>query len=264
MRQYILPSSYQGEPTLILEGKESQYLNRVLRLRIGEQFLGRDSKGNKYQLTMESITKKGCTISCQKVDQEQDIASTDALPSYQGPFPNLVLLQCLCKGKKEEQIVRQATEIGVSTIALVESRYCIPDLSEKKEKATQTRLERLQAQIKEALQQSGSAVPTQLENQVLPLSQLPSWWENRGLALFFHQSKCTDEQKTLSQLVLDYPIDKPIAVLVGPEGGFSEEECTFLQTSGFKPVLLRTNILRCETAGIYALSALQVLLTEKG
>jgi 16S rRNA (uracil1498-N3)-methyltransferase len=43
----------------------------------------------------------------------------------------------------------------------------------------------------------------------------------------------------------------------------SEEECIFLEDAGFHPVLLRTNILRSETAGMYALSAIQTIMTEK-
>ncbi len=262
MRQLVLPRSYQGSPTVVLEGKESQYLTKVLRLKRGQQILGRDTQGCKYMLTLTEITRDGCVLSCEAVDQDTAVETTDALPSYQGPYPDLVLMQCLCKGKKEEQIFRQATEIGASTLALVSSRYCIPDLSDKKEKAIHTRFERLEVQIKEALQQSGSPVPTQLLSRVLDLQEVPTWWNNRGLAIFFHQSTRSEEQVPLTALLKNHPIQKPVGILIGPEGGFSDEECTFLEQSGFKPVMLRTNILRSETAGIYALSSIQVMLTE--
>lgn len=247
---------------MVLEGKESQYLTKVLRLKVGQQILGRDAKGNRYVLKLTDIARHSCTLSCTVAEAQDSVQSTDELPSFQGPYPNLVLLQCLCKGKKEEQIVRQATEIGVHTIALVSSRYCVTDLSDKKESALASRFERLEAQIKEAIQQSGSPVPTQLERNVIPLSELPSWWGNRGLGLFFHQSSRPHMQQTLASLVHTLPFQTPIAVLIGPEGGFSDEECLFLEDHGFTAVLLKTNILRSETAGIYALSALQVLMTE--
>jgi len=262
MRQLVLPRSYQGGPHLELEGKESQYLTKVLRLKRGQQILGRDTEGRKYLLTLIEITSHSCILSCQQVEQNMQVQTTDALPSYQGPYPNLVLLQCLCKGRKEEQIFRQATEIGAATLALVSSRYCVTDLSDKKEKAVHARFERLEIQIKEALQQSGSPVPTQLVSQVLDLQDVPSWWADRGLAIFFHQSTRSESQKTLTSLLEAHPIEKPVCVLIGPEGGFSNEECTFLEQSGFYPVVLKTNILRSETAGVYALSAIQVLLTE--
>lgn len=262
MRQLVLPRSFDGEPLLELEGKESQYLTRVLRLQIGQQILGLDGQGRKFLLTLTEIKNQSCTLSCKLVEPGMQVETTDTLPSYQGPYPNLVLLQCLCKGKKEEQIFRQATEIGATTLALVSSRYCVTDLSDKKDKAVRARFDRLEAQIKEALQQSGSPIATNLVPQVLDLRDVPSWWDGQGLAIFFHQSTRSEEQQTLTSLLKDHPLDKPVCVLIGPEGGFSDEECTFLEKEGFNPVVLKTNILRSETAGIYALAAIQVLLTQ--
>lgn len=263
MRQYILPETFHGEQQLELRGKDSQYLTRVLRLRIGQQMLGRDRLGTSYMLTLEEVGPTFCRLSCRLVEQTEHVVSTDELPAYSGPYPKLVLLQCLCKGRKEEQIFRQATEIGASTLALVSSRHCVADLSDKKEKAMQVRFERLEAQIKEALQQSGSPIPTQLVDRVLDIREVPLWWEGRGLAIFFHQSSRGEVQQSLTSLLKDHPIKEPVLVLIGPEGGFSNEECHFLEDSGFHPVLLKTNILRSETAGIYALAAIQVLLTER-
>jgi 16S rRNA (uracil1498-N3)-methyltransferase len=80
--------------------------------------------------------------------------------------------------------------------------------------------------------------------------------------MFFHQSMRSEKQETLTSLLKGHPLHVPVCVLIGPEGGFSDEECLFLEQSGFHPVLLKTNILRSETAGLYALSAIQVLLTE--
>ncbi len=263
MRQYVLPKTFRGEPSLVLKEKESQYLSKVLRLKEGQQILGRDQEGKVYQLTIEKISKQQCTLSCHQVKEDASVQTTDALPSYSGPYPNLTLMQCLCKGKKEDQIVRQATEIGTREIMLIQSRYCVPNLSSKNEKALGNRFERLNRQVKEAIQQSGSPIPTEIIPEVITLSELPTWWNNRGPVLFFHQSKRYETQKTLHEIVGNLPIETPIALLVGPEGGFSEEECTTLEDAGFHPVLLRTNILRSETAGIYALSAIQTIMTEK-
>ncbi len=264
MRQYVLPKkTFKGESSLTLKGKESQYLSKVLRLKEGQHILGRGQDGKSYQLTIEKIGKQECILSCIEVKEDASVQTTDALPSYTGPYPNLTLMQCLCKGKKEDQIVRQATEIGTKEIVLVHSRYCVPDLSSKSEKALGNRFERLDRQVKEAMQQSGSPISTEIVPEVITLSELPKWWNNRGPALFFHQSKRQETQKTLHDLVESLPMKTPIALLVGPEGGFSEEECIFLEDAGFHPVLLRTNILRSETAGIYALSAIQTIMTEK-
>ena len=262
MRQYLLPDSFKGEAHLPLSGKESQYLVKVLRLKIAQHFMGRDREGKVWDLSLESVGKNCCVLSCSRAKEGEALVSTDALPSYKGPYPRLFLYQCVCKGKKNEQIVRQATELGVEEITLASSRYCAGEFSNKSNKALGGQKDRLQSQIKEAIQQSGSPIPTHLSEEILPILSFPEHWNNRGLALFFHQSE-RKNQMSLSQLLANHPIEEPVALLVGSEGGFSEEECRFLEESGCKPVLLNTNILRSETAALYGLSAIQILLTEK-
>ena len=262
MRQYLLGPSFSGQTTFTVSKKESQYLTRVLRIKKGQCFAGIDRNGTIWDLQMESVDKDSCTLSCQRAEEGKAKQTTDTMPSYGGPFPRIFLYQCICKGKKIEQIVRQATEIGVEEITLVQSRYCVSDFSNKTEKAVTVRGERLEAQIKEAIQQSGSPIATHIGEQTIRLEDLPNHWNDRGPAIFFHQSEIS-QQSSLGKLLETVPISTPIAVVIGSEGGFSDEECLFLETSGFKPVLLKTNILRSETAATYAISAIQVLLTEK-
>ncbi len=254
MRVYRLPSTFQGEEEVKLEGKDAHYVTTVLRLKAGSHLLAQDRQGTRYQAVIIVATPSSCTLKLAVVSKE--IIATDALPSYEGSFTPLVLLQCLLKGKKEEQVVRQATEIGVGEIALISSKHCMVHLDKKNPKA---RFARLDAQITEAIQQSGSAVPTTLHDTIIDLRTLPAWWNDRGPILFFHQSTRT-ASKDLSTYAQSFDPQKPLAILIGPEGGFSEEECTLLEDAGALPVLLKSNILRSETAAIYALSSLQELL----
>lgn len=259
-----MDSSFTGEQEkLVLTGKESQYLTKVLRLKVGSRLIGRDRRGESWLLELEQIGKNNCILSVSPLGEAEVDVATDALPSYQGSYPRLFLYQCLCKGKKNEMIVRQATEIGVEEITFVQSKYCVKDYSHKKDTTLGSQKERLDSQVKEAIQQSGSPIPTCLTEKVLALADLPRHWDNRGLFLFFHQSKRSEDQQTLPQLLSSIEADTPVAILVGSEGGLSDEECAFLEDAGFRAVMVRGNILRSETAAIYALAAVQVLLTEK-
>ncbi len=255
MRQLILPSSYEGEGDLTLSGKESRYLVRVLRLGEGDRVAGRTASGQSQNFIITKVTKEGCTLT---PTDEAVSDSREALPAFQGPFPNLVLLQCLLKGRKEDEVVRQAAEIGVATIALVESQHCV---ATAKERANQ-RLERLNTKVREALQQSGSPVPTNIEPKILPLADLPSWWNHRGPLLFFHQAE-RGQMRNLQEVLAHHRPEGPVGLLIGPEGGFSDTEYEHLIAAGCIPVLLKTNILRSETAALYTLSAIQVLLNER-
>ena len=263
MRQYLLDSSFTGEQKkLVVTDKESQYLTKVLRLKVGERLLGRDRAGKSWLLELEQIGRNNCILSVSPLGEGEVDVATDSLPSYQGSYPRIFLYQCLCKGKKNETIVRQATEIGVEEITFVQSKFCVKDYSQKKNSTLGPQKERLESQVKEAIQQSGSPIPTCLTNEILALSDVPRHWDNKGLFLFFHQSSRSEDQQTLPQLLSTVDPEAPIAMLIGSEGGLSDEECAILEDAGFKPVMLKGNILRAETAAIYALATIQVLLAE--
>lgn len=168
MRQYILPLSFNGESSLTLYGKESKYLVKVLRLGVGEQLLGRDRVGNAYLLTIVQTTSSSCTLRCEI--PTTTITVDEAQPAYTGPWPQLTLMQALLKGRKEDELIRQATEIGVKTITLIKSQNCVTDGSG----CTEQRMERLQKKVREALQQSGSTTPTTIQSGVIDLADLPA------------------------------------------------------------------------------------------
>ncbi|NLZ77321.1 MAG: 16S rRNA (uracil(1498)-N(3))-methyltransferase [Spirochaetales bacterium] len=254
MRVLRLPSAYEGEEEMTLKGKDAHYVTGVLRLKVGSHLLAQDRRGVRYQGVILAVTTSSCTL---RLTLAADTAiATDALPSYEKAFTPLVLLLCLLKGRKEEQVVRQATELGVEKIVLVSSEYCTVRLEGKNPRA---RFARLDAQVTEALQQSGSKVPTTLHDRVLDLRELGIWWADRGPLLFLHQV-AREKSRDLSSYARTLDPKVPVGVLIGPEGGFSDEECAFLEEAGFLPVFLKSNILRSETAAIYALSGLQELL----
>lgn len=264
MRLYLLPTTFVGQRHIELTGKEAQYLTRVLRLKEGQHFAGRDAVGKVWDLTVMRIGKNSCTLGCQPAVNDAPKETTDALPDYRGPFPKLYLFQCLCKGKKLEQIVRQATELGAWEIIPVQSRFCVVDISNKKQDSIENRTERLQAMVKEAVQQSGSRIPTSVTEPIL-FSEIPTYWAEKGLGLFFHQTN-VEGQESLTSLVRKHSQangpEAAVAVVIGPEGGLAPEETELLLHAGFKAVLLKTNILRAETAATYALAAVQTLMTE--
>jgi 16S rRNA (uracil1498-N3)-methyltransferase len=263
MRLYLLPKEFSGEPLLRLDGKEAHYLTKVLRMKEGSRFAGRDHKGRLWDLEVTHKDRNTCSLSC-SLAGEGVLETSDALPAYAGPFVDISLYQCLCKGKKMEQIVRQATELGTTRIIPVQSANSVVDLSKKEIDELTEKKDRLQAMVKEAIQQSGSTIPTTIE-RTIPLSQVIADWKGRGLGLFFHQLPIS-EQQSLASIVATYAKKNgstaPIAVLIGPEGGLSEDEVQILLQAGFKPILLKTNILRAETAAIYALSVIQVVMLE--
>lgn len=257
MRIFVLPSDFTGSSHYPIEGKDAHYLTKVLRLQEGSSFTGRAPDGTLWDLTIVSIGKGSCLVSCEKAESTPQ-AVTDTLPEFRGPFPEIHLYQCMCKGKKMEQIIRQATELGVTRIIPVTSEFCVADISKKETR----KVDRYETMVKEAVQQSGSPVVTQIAKP-LSIDQVAADWKKRGTALVFHQV-AYEEQKTLGAVLARHKEtpEAPIAVVIGSEGGFSEREISGLLKLDFIPVLLKTNILRAETAAITVVAIIQQFLVD--
>ncbi|MCR5761165.1 MAG: RsmE family RNA methyltransferase [Sphaerochaetaceae bacterium] len=255
MRLFLLPPDFHGQNSLTLTGNDSNYIVNVLRLKEGCQITGRDRDGKTYLLTVEKIKKGSCTLSAEPL--EEAVETTDALPDSR-PEKTIILYQCLPKGRKMDEIIKRATEMGVRAIVPVKSKNCVAEISDSATKSS-----RYSALVREAVQQSGSLVPTEVCESIA-LEEIPGHFKSKSeqklCGLFFHQNTLEENQKNLLSLLEDPENrDCAYAVVVGPEGGFEEGECRFLMENSFHPVLLKTNILRCETAALYAVAAIQTI-----
>ena len=255
MRLFLLPKTYKGEPSLELTGKEYNYLVKALRLKEGQKIMGRDLSGALWELTITQIKKGSCLLT--SIPAKEATEYTDTLPQDR-PLKPIILYQCLPKGRKLDDIIKKATETGVKAIVLVNSENCVANISGKET----SKLARFDSIVKEAIQQSGSMVATTVEGPI-DLKEIPKDLEKRAngdktLGLVLHQCKLKEDQSNLFTTVKDF--EGTTALVVGAEGGLTDAECQTLLAAGFKAILLKTNILRCETASIYALGAIQTLL----
>jgi 16S rRNA (uracil1498-N3)-methyltransferase len=120
------------------------------------------------------------------------------------------------------------------------------------------RVPRLQKVAREALQQSGAPRLPGIEGprSLSSVAQGAAEWDT---ALFFHEQPRGGA--ALHMLLAGMP--RSVAILIGPEGGLSEDEAARLQSAGFHPVYLGGSILRVETAAVYALGAVKTILQER-
>lgn len=231
-----------------ITGKEYHYLINVLRLKEGMKLTGRDGQGVYYTLTVSSIGTSQVLLEAE-VQREGARETIDVFSAFRGPFPSVHLYQCVGKGKKLEQIIRQCTELGIERITPVMSRYTLSDVT----KNWKVKSQRYQRVAEQAIQQSASPVMTQIEEPVR-IQDIASRVADLSRLLVLHQS-LEDSRTTIfshTRDLIDTDPHSPISLLVGPEGGFSDEEVSVLLDSGAKGVLLQTNILRTETAAVAA------------
>ncbi len=269
MRQFILEKQSVKNGLVSLEGKDFRYLRQVLRVKVGDMVNVRLPDGKLQNTTVAKIDDKSKKITLQfcaatNIDDEVEKSITRGVQSSQleGKLPSVEywLFQFLPKAQKLEQIVRQATECGIS--------YILPVIGEYSEKNSLYALEgnkreRIERIIKEARQQSGSPVDTKILSP-LSLPEALELWNQKNdeekdlKALGFVLSERDDCQDNLKKVISENPDAKRLAIAVGSEGGISPEEVSLLQEKGlFHPIHFAVNILRCETAALYGIAAVQ-------
>ena len=244
MRLFLIPDTYiyKKDVSLVIGGDDYHYLIRVLRYKTGYSFVGRDSKGNLFDLKITNIENEKCILEVKESLGELNI------------LPEIVLYQCVCKGKKMDQIIRQATETGISKIIPVFSDFSVSKFDIIKP----AKVERWNKIVREAIQQSGSRVNTLIGKPVIidELAEIDSSIGNLGL--FFHQELL--DSGSLHKYFSQKP--EKIFLVVGPEGGLSDRETGILFEKMYKSIYLKTNVLRAETAALYGISAVQTILLE--
>lgn len=267
MRQFVSAVAPNSKGLLEIAGKDFHYLRNVLRLQVGDMTPVSVPGGTLLQTTVckvddaaKKITLQVCAVSGQDDSQGQDGSSA--------PRTYMTLLQFVPKPQKMELIVRQATECGIANIIPVLGEYT----QAGSEKALQ-KSDRFDRIIREARQQSGSQVETKIfEPQ--KLERALELLEDGSLGLggdlqaaakivMYERGEKTMSLSDALGLCADSGLEnKPRACVfaIGSEGGISPAEFELLLERGFKAVHFNTNILRCETAALYAAAAIQSAL----
>lgn len=219
-----------GQP--LLSGDNFKHAYRSLRINVGDEvFVVFDQR--RYLAKVVQI--KDQELQLELIREDIDSYAITA---------KITLFQGLPKGDKTDYIIQKNVEIGVDEIVFVEMEHCVA-----KWKGNQKKAMRFQKIAEEAAKQSKRlGIPS--SNEVISVEELFT----RLKKDFDHVVIAyEDEQKTLLRdLSHEYKLAGRLAVIVGPEGGISEEEIQRLKELGGHCVSLGPTIMRTETAGIVA------------
>jgi 16S rRNA (uracil1498-N3)-methyltransferase len=246
VRRFVLPPEALVGDEVVLTGELYRYAIRVLRLGPGSPVLLSDGRGREWQGRIETVERLRAVVAIYD--------KTAATATAAGP--RITLYQGLPKGEKLDLILQKGTELGAAAI--------IPFMGERSvvrippDRAGE-RIERWQRIVREASRQSQrTAVP---EVDFAPdLARVLSTAGQTVKLLLWEEEKTTRLRETLAAL----PAPESVAVLVGPEGGFSGAEAQAAQAGGFIPVSLGSRVLRTETAGLAMLAILQFYWGDMG
>lgn len=227
---------------IILEDDDIYHLTKVMRARKGENI---EVVADETTFLCEVVSLKPVRIIAKKVIKEDN-----ELPNY------VILAACLLKGDKMDFVLQKATELGVSEIILLTSERTIIKI---KNQQKDLKLGRYQKILKEAAEQSKrSKIP--LINRIISFDRINEIEANVKLIAF---EGTKNSLAAFDKKISGIKPNKKIAVIIGPEGGFSLGEVEFAKNHGFTPIGLGSRILRAETASIYALSVIANKLEEK-
>ena len=230
------PLSAGGEITLSRD--QGHYLTGVLRLSSGDAvraFNGRDGEWLAYLAT---VSKKTVSLRC-----ERRVAEAKLPPDIDYVFAPL-------KHARLDYVVQKATELGARRLRPVMTSRTV---------AERVNLDRMRANVVEAAEQCNLVhVPEVLEPE--KLEKILATWE-KGRSLVY----CDETMVDQNPLVSLKSLRAPVAVLVGPEGGFTDAEKALLKSKAFViPISLGPRIMRADTAAIAALTLVQALTGDWG
>jgi len=235
MRRFFVPPKNLQSESVPLSEEIVHHLRVVLRLSVGEEILLLDGNGRICRCRIESLDRRsGCA---RVLDCRQETES--ALP--------VRLLQGIPKGDKMDLVLQKGTEIGFTAFTPIMTERSVPTLSADR---GEKRLQRWERIVLEAAQQSRRPFLPRLGG-VRPLPDaLRECREDLRLMLWEEESRPLAE-------VLPATAPRDVALLVGPEGGFSPSEAALACQADFVPVSLGPRILRSETAGLAMAAVLE-------
>ncbi|WP_026818412.1 16S rRNA (uracil(1498)-N(3))-methyltransferase [Arthrobacter castelli] len=228
---------------LTLGGSEGHHARTVRRLAVGEPIDVVDGAGRRASCTVDEATPGGLQLLVESVEDEP------------ANVHELILVQALAKGGRDEMAIEAATELGVDGIVPWQAERSI--VRWKAEKAAKGR-SKWEASVRSAAKQSRRARIPQLGDPV-HLAALAALCERADLALILHESAASGIT-ALRDALPSAGSPGRILLVVGPEGGISSHEIDALTAAGARPLQLGGHVLRSSTAGPAATAVINHLL----
>lgn len=228
-----------------ITGEDAKHIAKVLRMKVGDELTVCDTKGRDYDCMIEEIGAG-----------EVRLKVLSVAPSQSEPDVRVHLYQAMPKADKMETIIQKAVELGAASITPVMTRRCV---SRPDAKSMDKKLVRYNRIALEAAKQCGRGVVP----PVLPLLELPQALEQMqrtGCSILFYENATAPAKQVIAK-ARESGKELEIAVLIGAEGGFDEDEVALAMEYGCHVLSLGKRILRCETA---PLAALTILMYETG
>ena len=242
LKRYYYDGVLNTNTQVNLEGDEFRHLSSVMRTKVGDNVELFCGDGYVYLARVDEITKRYATIFV--INKTKSTAE---------PTIELDVYQALAKGEKLSLITQKITELGATRLYLFDSKFA--DV-----KANTHKAERLDAITVSACKQCGRTIPLEIHG-VIKVEDMAKAVKNYDEFMVLYENA---DNITLADKIADMQKNgsKKIAVVIGAEGGFAEDEIKKLESAGASIVSLGKRILRTETASIISAAVIMQMLEK--
>ena len=242
---FVEPSQIQGNK-IIITGKDVNHIKNVLRMKPGEEIaVSNGLDGKEYHCGIAEWYEDRIVCDLFFVMEEGvELAS------------KIYLFQGLPKADKMELIIQKTVELGVYEIIPVASKRAVVKLDAKK---AESKLIRWQAIAEAAAKQSKRGIIPKIK-EVMSFQEAVAYSSCAQVKIIPYE--LAQGMERTKEIISGIRPGEPVAVFIGPEGGFAEEEIEMAMQAGIEPVTLGRRILRTETAGMAVLSVIMYHLEQ--
>lgn len=238
MPRFFVNKDNIKENTIIIDNTDAHHIARSLRMAEGDEVIVCNGEGAEFRCVLTRIR-----------DEECECEIVEALNSKSESSIQTTLFMAYPKGDKLETVIQKAVELGCSHIVPFESSRCIKRPKVEKAEKQTARLQRI---AEEAAKQCGRARIPEVSSPI-SFKQMLVEAKKSDLSLLCYEN---EEGYSIKDALKKDDAPRSISIIVGAEGGFSPEEVDEATEAGCLSVTLGNRILRCETAPLFALSAI--------
>ena len=247
MRYFFIKPAALLKPTVAIDGSEARHIKNVLRLKPGDPIRLFDGEGFEYEAMIHRL-----------VADRVELKIIQKFPGTKESPLQIAVAQALLKAKKMDRLLRHLCELGLTQWIPFTSKRSIPKPGEKRMPA---RVERWNRIIKESSKQCRRARLPGI-NKTLAFEEVLDYGLSCDWMVAFYENESASLNSIISQAAPAHP--RKILMIMGPEGGFSDQEITEARTAGCLVAGLGPRILRAETATIAAITLVQYLFGDMG
>lgn len=237
MRFFVSQSAVHGD-RVVLSAEDSAHAARVLRMRPGDLLTVCDDGGMEHSC-------RACAVSPAQVEAE----ILSSAPGGTEPDVFVTVFAGVSKGERFDQMIQKCVEVGASHLVPFTSEYCVVKIDRADAEKKRARWARIAL---EASKQSGRSRAVTV-GEVVSFSQALAQAEQADHAFLLYEK---ENRRALRRALREAGSAAAIAVITGPEGGFSAEEAGQALARGIESVSIGPRILRCETAPVAAVCAI--------